>query len=849
MNKNTTILTPILIALISLFLFNSCSIEQELDTTHTGTAEIVFTAELPASTIITTRGTAGSLDENRVRQLDLLVFAKDGNLKEIIQVTPTYKDTDKVVEFRTTLEAGNYDFMLVANARASIEAASLVVDDTTQADAAAALVFTQSGKFTLSDTDSGVIPMWASLKNVNVTVESNGTGTADKKKFPDDDTPESTGLTRIYAKINVSVASSVPTSTFELTKVSFYNYNTQGRIVPESDKYPFANTNSEPPSFSELPSLPGSPTPVNNTGASGSISVVTNGVTDTNKCENQIYVLEAATQGDYGTSNWVKNPCLIIGGKYGGTDSPVTYYRIDFIEKNKADGTEKWLNILRNHIYQVTITGVTEKGYDDEEKALNSAPINMTAQVMPWDEGNHANVSIDGPDYLGVTPSSLEFEDTDGGVQKTFTLKTNKNWTAKLTQDGGTYFSIISGDYSGTATEGKVFTIKALSNNTSTNTVRTGAITFTAGRMKVKVQIKQAVKPVITAKIYLYKWDEKTGRPAVGATITNYVQYPDKNVFTSFYALKTKFVGFPNDGRTGVGHLHFNNVKSPNHTILKYRIDLTIENATKAWTVEATGKAAGKLNFTEVNKTLGGGTIWVNASGGGSKWYDGTITIKSGSATPITFTAHQIGIISELRNKAVTYRADYLNSKIFYYDIMVMNGINWLDRNLGAEDNGFFSNYTTGVAGTFNEVNRGAFFESSKDANDACPPGCRLSISGTKNGGYVTSGNEMHYLLNEATFTGTAGKQLTTWDGKTAHYKNTWYVPTVKNSGTTKVFLIPMAGFGTVAGPGKKEKNMAYFWAQGGFTSFNINAGTSGYTKGFYNSTSGIYIGTRCVRE
>lgn len=501
MNKNRTIL----ILLIGLFFLNSCSVEQELNEPDGIIHEIAFTAKLPTAELAATRATEGTLAENRIRQLDMLVFEKDGNLKEIKQVIPTYEDADltkKTVKFKTRLTAGNYDFMLVANARSLV---SFAVDGTvSQADVAAALIFTQENILSLSDTDTGVIPMWALLKDATVA-----NGAIDKTVFPTNASTDA-GLTRIYAKVNVSAAD-IATTTFELKSVDFYNYNTKGRIVPESAKYPL-NTNSNSPSLPTKP-IPGTGT-VNNTATGTDFSPYTFGITSTNKCENKIYVLEAATVAAYGGANWVKNPCLIIGGKYDGASNPITYYRIDFIGKNKAGATGQWLSILRNHIYEVTITAVTDKGYDDKEKALNSAPVNMTSTVTPWNDGTISNVVVDGQYALGVSQTEVILSPDASTNQESnaLTIVTNyvndadgtKNWSAQLSTNATTIVAPSTGltlsasKGTGNYPTGNKIYLNTTFNGTGSN--RTTYVHITAGRLKIVVKVVQETPTLTVTK-------------------------------------------------------------------------------------------------------------------------------------------------------------------------------------------------------------------------------------------------------------------------------------------------------------------------------------------------------------
>lgn len=107
-------------------------------------------------------------------------------------------------------------------------------------------------------------------------------------------------------------------------------------------------------------------------------SYITNGT----YCLGRIYLPEADLKwGNVYDAQHANRLALIVGGYYNKS-SDLSYYRVDFINDNSTGK----MNILRNHIYQFTITKVADAGYATAELAYNSVPkdISFTADLAAW---------------------------------------------------------------------------------------------------------------------------------------------------------------------------------------------------------------------------------------------------------------------------------------------------------------------------------------------------------------------------------------------------------------------------------------------------------------------------------
>lgn len=126
-------------------------------------------------------------------------------------------------------------------------------------------------------------------------------------------------------------------------------------------------------------------------------------ITNSTYCSEKIYLPEADLNwGSTFDDNHTNRLAIIVGGKYNGSTA-LSYYRVDFT--NDVSGDK--MNILRNHVYQFTITKIEDQGYTTAELAYESKPENIgfTADVIPWGT----------PDAVSV-PSSVGYQMSYGKI-------------------------------------------------------------------------------------------------------------------------------------------------------------------------------------------------------------------------------------------------------------------------------------------------------------------------------------------------------------------------------------------------------------------------------------------------
>jgi hypothetical protein len=357
-------------------------------------AEVAFLAEMPSPTTVATR-VVGSVAENRVNDIYVLVFETGSDGKLLYKgkgknLTATGGTNDNRITFNATLPVeSTYDLMVLANAESILSGIAVSDGNKRKSDVRALVTSLTAGvKWPVAPTMTP-IPMWGEVKDYPLDASS----------------AVAFSLTRMLARVNVEYSpSNAAVNNFRLSSVRVYNYSTAGAPVPADGNFGSAGATA--------------PTaPAGGYGARTGEALIYTDITDESACTDRIYLFEAPHNGKTyrepaGNDDWIDNPCLVIGGRFspdGGTTWPLvdTYYRVDFIKKDNGD---EWLSLLRNHTYNVTITGVSGEGFAEPGEALKSAPFNIEANILPWNERGMEKVVFDGVFYMSVSRDEFVFQ-------------------------------------------------------------------------------------------------------------------------------------------------------------------------------------------------------------------------------------------------------------------------------------------------------------------------------------------------------------------------------------------------------------------------------------------------------
>ena len=146
---------------------------------------------------------------------------------------------------------------------------------------------------------------------------------------------------------------------------------------------------------------------------------------------NEIYLFETEQPTDgTDTEKHLKRPCLVVKGTYDGSHEG--YYRVDFATQDATTGDVNYYDIIRNHSYAITVTGVSGKGCTSLNEAMAEKASNITASVIKWDDNTIGNIEFEGDRVLGLSTTNYKLL-KPGGVQKLQVRATkNVTWTANI---------------------------------------------------------------------------------------------------------------------------------------------------------------------------------------------------------------------------------------------------------------------------------------------------------------------------------------------------------------------------------------------------------------------------------
>lgn len=231
---------------------------------------------------------------------------------------------------------------------------------------------------------------------------------------------------RIMAQVRLTFTGDAADDTqFEAESVSLYNFNDRARVIPD-------NLGVTGKDYVKTPTIPQGavllPAKVD-----GKESVPTYTVNKTaKKIEHAIYLFETA-QPEVGTEleKHVKRPCLIVKGRYQ-QEAKSCYYRVDFAETAPTGGMT-YMDVMRNHSYNVTVSNVTGRGHDTPQEALLSKPANITATVVAWNDTEMGDLDFDGRYVLGIGTMKYQLNKRGGkDLLQQVKASVGLEWTATL---------------------------------------------------------------------------------------------------------------------------------------------------------------------------------------------------------------------------------------------------------------------------------------------------------------------------------------------------------------------------------------------------------------------------------
>lgn len=243
-------------------------------------------------------------------------------------------------------------------------------------------------------------------------------------------------LLRDMARVNVSLADEV--TNFRITDICVSKVSSGAAMVPNLSKV----TRDEdylPVLVPRMksPSLP-SDVSVSDPGwggesSDGAVSTMAEwhwgeGVVsvDGRSITDKVYIPESEVRfgkenADPGDENRLKRAAVLIGGRYGSSQT-TTWYRVDFARRvtpaaaaggEEAEPVSELMDVLRNHSYNIVITSVLGPGEDTSQKAYETIQANIRADIIDWTNID-TFIVFDGVHWLSVATKELMIAGAEG---------------------------------------------------------------------------------------------------------------------------------------------------------------------------------------------------------------------------------------------------------------------------------------------------------------------------------------------------------------------------------------------------------------------------------------------------
>ena len=405
--KRINVFTRSAVVLLTAVAALAASCSQEPDgpadgseKTNQGEVLVNFSLKVPAPTA--SRALTSS-QEDLVRTIEILNF-KDGKYSYT-----AYKDVPAgATSVEVGLVIGTYDIVVLANSRAILASAfgsGMINETKTKAEVLSILEMELTGKWNTA-AHAG-FPMSSDPETLKNMVISDGTSGI------------TASLYRMMARVNVRLGekNGVPASdNFTITGIYLYNRNTMGYLIGDHGvggvytkmANPLLSRERGPLHYDEI-------------------------VNAEARIHNEIYVFEAANPDNAIPTD---RPCLVVGGYYQGD---LNYYRVDF-----HDG-DVYLDILRNHTYNINVTAVNGPGYPTPELAFESSPINIEIDIVLWSDSGMDDIIYNGQHHAVFSRREIIFNQF--AIPNSHTIEVRTNVTSDLRLSN--FEDVASGDDDG----------------------------------------------------------------------------------------------------------------------------------------------------------------------------------------------------------------------------------------------------------------------------------------------------------------------------------------------------------------------------------------------------------------
>jgi len=313
----------------------------------------LLSVHTPQSTLPSAQPLTRNITESKISGIKVLVFEKSGNnyiFSYYVTGSGLSGTPGNQAQFKASLVSSDVPLklMVLANSDEAFLAASPPAG-TTEA------VVRRNLNESFSSTGlQGDIPMYGEI------LLPDGLKSSETYAMP-------VTVLRSIARIDVIKDLMDDATDFILEEVYAFRANDKIQLIPESVgdvSSPKVTTPSVPETAAHLSD------PIQINIPNGAESITGLYLPESKKAENNAEKINGTTT-------------IVVGGRYGGENKPITYYRLDL--NSGLDG-HPFGQILRNYRYIFKIKNVSSEGWSSPEDAANNVSSSMIVDIQTWED-------------------------------------------------------------------------------------------------------------------------------------------------------------------------------------------------------------------------------------------------------------------------------------------------------------------------------------------------------------------------------------------------------------------------------------------------------------------------------
>jgi hypothetical protein len=317
----------------------------------------------------------------------IYIFNKKYSVNEA-DIKVTDSETGKSYQFSTQIRTTTKPVMiyLVANQPGREEHALNTVD---------AIVPEVDGTFMITPedleakwvgTDQNPIPMSGKI------ILPNGINTTTSE--------QDISLLRAMARVDLMKKEGMSNVNFKLTGMSVWFAPDRGRLFSTNiGASSIVTAPTMPETFKIIPEDPNAQAGV----ITSPIRFESAEVEGVKEIKNKIFIYENKNIHAVPAKSESRNSRIVVWGYYNEEET-LSYYPIDFTTETDPN---KYVDILRNHRYSITINGVNGAGYATERDAAYGDRMDISASVIYWTD-NKQEIIFDGMNWFSIEKKEIQ---------------------------------------------------------------------------------------------------------------------------------------------------------------------------------------------------------------------------------------------------------------------------------------------------------------------------------------------------------------------------------------------------------------------------------------------------------